>query len=349
MTPSEDAASRGISRRDFVRGAALGAAALAAGGSALAAPDSAEAPVRVIHAYSASATRRLRPDAAVVKRMLTLGVRRLTGKDTLPRGLAAIFPGLRETDTIGLKVNWINGDVPTRPEVVRALLEGLMEMPLPGGKRLRPDHLIVWDQHDLTRLRELVNLDGPVFKSHWATGIDPDAVAPLTGLPPGKQIHFARTLTRECTYLINCPVLKNHAIGITGALKNHFGSIDDPGACHDDVDRHVADLNTAPCIRTKTRLIVLDALVGVYDGGPGGRPMLWKTQPDGTPNSLLLGTDPVAVDSVGFDWIQAEREHPAHGFTGHPACTHLELAAQRGLGVHERAPFRRIRVEQVTI
>jgi hypothetical protein len=57
----------------------------------------------------------------------------------------------------------------------------------------------------------------------------------------------------------------------------------------------------------------------------------------------------VAVDCVGFDWIQREREHPSHGFTGHPACTHLELAAQRGLGIYERAPFRRIRVEQVTV
>jgi hypothetical protein len=57
----------------------------------------------------------------------------------------------------------------------------------------------------------------------------------------------------------------------------------------------------------------------------------------------------VAVDSVGFDWIQKEREHPSHAFKWHPPATHLEIAAQLGLRIHERAPYKRINLVEVGV
>jgi hypothetical protein len=48
----------------------------------------------------------------------------------------------------------------------------------------------------------------------------------------------------------------------------------------------------------------MDGLIGVYEGGPGCWNPTWKTWPR---KSLFFATDPVAMDHVGWDIIDAKR------------------------------------------
>jgi len=104
--------------------------------------------------------------------------------------------------------------------------------------------------------------------------------------------------------VINIPVLKDHGIaGVTVSLKNMFGAIHNPNKYHLDVgDPYIADVNMLWAIRQKTRLTICDATTAQYEGGPSYLPH-WNWEYNG----LLLGSDPVALDTVGWRLIEEKR------------------------------------------
>jgi hypothetical protein len=59
-----------------------------------------------------------------------------------------------------------------------------------------------------------------------------------------------------------------------------------------------------PLTREKATLHILDGLIGVYEGGPGAWNQSWGTW---RRKSLFFATDPVALDHVGWDIIDAKR------------------------------------------
>jgi hypothetical protein len=81
-------------------------------------------------------------------------------------------------------------------------------------------------------------------------------------------------------------------------------------------------------IKDKTVLIVGDALFG-HRTTNAGPPEVWNTFGGEFPNSFFMSTDPVAVDSVMYDFMNAE--------SGKPATSQLYLhrAMELGLGTHE--------------
>ncbi|MFQ6099241.1 MAG: DUF362 domain-containing protein, partial [Armatimonadota bacterium] len=130
---------------------------------------------------------------------------------------------------------------------------------------------------------------------------------------------FSRVVTRGCSALVNVPVLKDHDLaGISGALKCHFGSIANPNKFHFDIQPHIADLNCAAVLREKQRLIVYDALLVCYDGGPAFKPATTVNY-----GALILSTDPVAADTVGLDVIEKLRAE-----NGLPALSSLKRAPE---------------------
>jgi len=137
---------------------------------------------------------------------------------------------------------------------------------------------------------------------------------------------FSRIVSQQCSAIVNAPILKDHdGAGITCALKNHFGSINNPNKLHTDhCDPHIADINCAPVIRSKQRIIVCDALMVCYEGGPAYKPA--TTVPYG---AILVSTDPVALDTVGLGIIEELRE--ANGLepisTEERAPTYIATAA----------------------
>jgi len=137
-----------------------------------------------------------------------------------------------------------------------------------------------------------------------------------------------------CSAIINVPILKDAAgAGVTISMKNHFGTISNPQECHGNgCDPYIADVNTIPEIRSKQRLIVCDATSACFEGGPGADPrFIWQ------PNTLLLGTDPVALDTIGagiIDEKRVQRGLPTLEAAGRKP-KQLASAAARGLGAND--------------
>ncbi|MHC4244449.1 MAG: SMP-30/gluconolactonase/LRE family protein, partial [Planctomycetota bacterium] len=144
--------------------------------------------------------------------------------------------------------------------------------------------------------------------------------------PQGCNQDYIPKSFEQAEYLINLANLKAHSgSGITLCAKNHYGSLIrtppqkgyydlHPGAFSKEVEiyRNLVDLMGHKHIGGKTVLYLID---GLYSGiHPRDRfPRKWNSYPfngDWT-SSLLASQDPVAIDSVGFDFLYAEyEEHP---------------------------------------
>jgi hypothetical protein len=137
-------------------------------------------------------------------------------------------------------------------------------------------------------------------------------------------------------YVINIPTLKGHSFaGVTMFAKNHFGSITSNGASHlhnglvATVDRGVVTRPGYGLYRVQVDLMGHNALSGknlfyLLDG-------LWSADYEiGSPrkylmapfnndwmSSIFLSLDPVAIESVGYDFLHTEFDG-RHGDTGYP-------------------------------
>jgi uncharacterized protein (DUF362 family) len=123
----------------------------------------------------------------------------------------------------------------------------------------------------------------------------------------------------EATYLINLGLLKGHEIaGVTLSAKNHFGSIRFPHKDHDSyvhasahpMGEHsgLVDLIGCPHLGGKTMLYILDGVYGTRTNvGPVGAKDRWANLFHGEWSAMyLMSQDPVAIDSVGVDFLRSE-------------------------------------------
>ncbi len=155
---------------------------------------------------------------------------------------------------------------------------------------------------------------------HWST---PDAAGKTTDYVPESYV--------RADYLINLSNLKSHndLAGITLCAKNHYGSlIRKPSRTPDRFDMHkdlprvkpgmgnyrpLVDLMGHKHVGGKTLLYLID---GLYAGKHAKEraPRKWNTSPfngDWT-SSLFASQDPVAIDSVGFDFLWTEWDDAPH-------------------------------------
>ncbi len=139
--------------------------------------------------------------------------------------------------------------------------------------------------------------------------------------PVGKSPDYLPTSFAEAEYVVNMAQLKAHtAAGVTLCGKNHFGSLvrwpvqrgfydmhSQSFRQEEKLYREQVDLMGHAHLGGKTVLYLLDGLVsGKHPADPA--PRRWSSAPfnGGWTSSLLASQDPVAVDSVGLDFLWAE-------------------------------------------
>ena len=205
-----------------------------------------------------------------------------------------VHPG----EVVGLKVNCLAGrGMSTNVVLVECICERLKEAGIPQK------NIVIWDR--LSEDLESAGF-GVVSRKDSTRCIGNDALGYEEDLAVFGNVgsRLSKTLTQVCDAVINLPVLKDHGIaGVTIALKNMFGAIHNPNKYHPNVGNpYVADVNMLPPIRRKLRLHICDATMAQYEGGPTFMPQwTWPC------NGLLLATDPVALDSVGWRILERKR------------------------------------------
>jgi uncharacterized protein (DUF362 family) len=343
---ARNASRRRIRRRDFIQG---GSAGLLGVGLATVFPSRSVAGQatqlsKVVMVKHAGATdERGAGLAAIVTRMVDRSVRELTGKDSL-RDAWREF--VSPDDVVGLKINVRGGrDLSTQPCVVDAIVDGLL------SAGVKENNIIIWDAWNrelpragyvLNDLNEGVQCYG-TDRGKYRPGRDPaertaeDTWKPFYSPEPvlveDRPVYFSRILTDQITALINVPLIKDHRIaGVTVSMKNHFGSILNPNDLHPNCcDPYLAALNATEPIKGKTRLIIVDGLRSLYNGGPRDNPQ-WKWRQ----NSIIAGTDTVAIDCLGLQIIEEKRKEDGLARLGDRA-RHVATAARIGLGTNDPA------------
>lgn len=298
-----------------------------------------------------------RPAPAVIRELLARGLCALTGAPDEPGAWRRLLGSRCAREVVGIKLNTVALHLVPHREVVDALVASL------GTAGVPPANVVIWD--NLGRLGPLrmrfygdvERPEGAYYQGMERAGYPPDAAATPRVLctvprPPGLgydrsvraripsqglELPVSRILTRVCDHIVNLPVPKDHRVtGVTCALKSFYGCVplwDAFRPTHADRmhasrgDPQVAELYANPCIRGKVRLHLCDALRAICDGGPWGRPQL-------EPRSLLLATDPVAIDAYVLAMLDAART----GFGLERIARrarYLESAARLGLGTND--------------
>jgi uncharacterized protein (DUF362 family) len=205
---------------------------------------------------------------------------------------------VRPGETVSLKVNTLGGrGISTNVHLVEAICERLQEAGVKAGD------IVVWDRtsDELERAGFHLAIGGDRVQCYGT-----DRVGYEEELSAWGSIGscLSKILNRNSNVLINVPVLKDHdGAGVTIALKNMYGVIHNPNKYHPNgCNPYVADLNMLPEIRSKMRLTICDATTAMYEGGPGFKPEhSWNA------NTLLVSTDPVALDHMGWQMIERKR------------------------------------------
>jgi uncharacterized protein (DUF362 family) len=207
-----------------------------------------------------------------------------------------VHPG----QVVGLKVNTIAGrGLSTNVILVQAIIAKLQQ----AG--IKANDIVVWDRtnHELERAGFHVS-SSPGADQVRCMGTDGVGYEDTEESFGVATCRLSKILTRVCDVVINVPLLKDHGeAGVTLAMKNMYGVIDNPNHCHaNGCNPAVADVNMLPTIRKKVQFIVADLSTVGYEGGPGFRPQYaWQY------NGLLVAKDPVAIDTVGWQIIERKR------------------------------------------
>lgn len=263
-------------------------------------------------------------NGGLIGKALDDGLMRLSGIKSPDKAWASLF---KPDDVVGLKLNCLaKRAFSPHVELVESIIRGLK---LAG---VREGNIIIFDRTS-KELREAgftISKGGGLkcFGTDELSGGGYESRPEVVGRVGSC---FSRVISGLCTAIVNVPVLKDHDLaGVSVAMKNFYGVIHNPNKYHDNnCDPYVAELYSHPYIRGKVRLTICDALVAQCNGGPA-----YKAQWAWRYNGVLLGTDPVAMDSVGANIIEEKRREmglPSLEQAGRKP-KYIQTAASLGLG-----------------
>ena len=151
---------------------------------------------------------------------------------------------------------------------------------------------------------------------------------------------FSKICTQDVDKIINVPILKNAGPTVTLCMKNlAYGAVTNTGRLHKKLwSETSAEVCAFPPLRDKVVLNIVDGLRGCFDGGPGANPQFIFNY-----NTMLIGTDPVAVDRTGYDIVLAKRMIEGVQEEENPGgVKFMELAEKLELGISDPEKINRI-------
>lgn len=278
-------------------------------------------------------------DEALILQMVNESIAVLGGKDNAEDGWTALFTthnggnGYQTGEKIAIKAN-MNGSAVfdndtsgktnmsyTNSVLLKTLLISLVEeagvspedITVYDVSRLFPDYMValctegnLQGVHFVGRDNGIADEDAPINWSYEFSG----------------NVNYLPTCVTEADYVINLANLKGHSYGITLCGKNHFGSFINGNAMYppqganlhqwltkNDMEIYspLVDLMGNYQIGQKTVLYMLDALICAPSEGASvtRENSTWKQEPFGGDytSSIFVSQDPVAIDSVGADFL----------------------------------------------
>mgnify|MGYP001078116443 CR=1 FL=1 len=288
---------------------------------------------------------------AVIAEMMKEGIKNVANKDNLSEAWDGLFSyvnvkndrgnfGYQPGEKIAIKVNlnncwntydfindytWVDNQRDAHPIVVNILLSQLVDT-----VGIHQEDIIIYDAS-----RPMPNWFYDPIVAEFPNVVFVDANGGAEGrnqvIASEKEFHFSdgtiRTLPQcvvDASYIINIPLLKQHPInnGVTLSGKNMFGTFIEPV-----VDIHPyhesgqfmgnaapqTDLFAHEDLGQKTVLFLGDGLFATLrDHRTITRFQMYPFNDDWT-NSLFFSQDPVAIDSVMYDFLHTEGPIPIEG------------------------------------
>lgn len=318
-------------------------------------------PGRVVQTTHAGAIVNRRVSQPAVRTMLDRGMTGLTGASD-PREAWTAF--IEPADVVALKVNPSGQPMTiTSLALVREVIRSLNAVGVPNRQIIVYDRnsnqLEVIGYHNLLPPGvRVVGLDQRwVVEGGGRAGYDPEVFVEMNCFGEREtRSYLASIVTSDATKIINLPVLKEHnASGVTGCLKNlAYGSFNNVARTHvfpkTYTDPVIAVMCSAAPLRSKSVLHIMDGLRAVYHAGP----FAWNPDFVWEAKTLLFGTDPVAMDRVELEIVEAKRralgvpslfdrnpenlakpgeqEKTAHKNNFYREPAHIQTASDLGLG-----------------
>jgi uncharacterized protein (DUF362 family) len=250
-------------------------------------------------------------DRDVVRRMLSAGIRALTG-DARQEDAWARF--ISPKDVVGIKVNCSGApSICSSPEVVGGIAENLVAIGVPAKQ------IYVYERFD-SQLRTVPYAKFLPEGAHIVAaensrgsilGYDPHTYVETSFFgEEDTRSNLVRLVADTLTKIINVPNAKEHqAAGVTGCLKNvAYGNFSNVDRSHrfekTNTKTFIGTLAAAEPVRSRVVLNVMDGLRGVWHAGPFSENPRFRFYP----KQIMIGTDPVAMDHKLIELIEEKRK-----------------------------------------
>jgi len=235
-----------------------------------------------------------------VQVMMDAGIMGLAINSDIGEAWKSMLPGITSSSVIALKVNCVVSTMPTHPEVTNAVINGLTKMSFFNGSLFPENNIIIFDRSNGELQAGGYTLNTGGFGVRCFGNNDPNAgYSSESYSVNGVNQKLSRIVTSLADYIINISVLKNHGVaGVTLCLKNHYGTCNAAYSIHGNhCDPYIPALNALDPIKEKQEINIIDALYGIYTGGPSGNPQFIA-------NKIIMSKDIVATDYVGTELLK---------------------------------------------
>ncbi len=284
-------------------------------------------------------------DQRLVNGMVSSSIRSLAGKNTDKESWDALFRyfnqahgagevGYRSGEKIVIKINenqnrsgaWSTAQAVPSPHMVHALVSQFIDVVGVRGaditvcdaSRTIGEPVIRKIRANAGRDFQAVRFIGSKEMPAQAAA-EPDTTSPVRFSDPAAPVAYVPKCVTEARYLVNMSLLRAHILfGVTLAAKNHFGLVYfqdrgwTPAPLHGFGGRTrpmgsyncLVDLVGHRQLGGKTMLYLVD---GLYPGEHNETTVVrFASLGDQWAASLFASQDPVAIDSVGLDFLRNE-------------------------------------------